>query len=111
MSDSSKTYKPNTQLHSSTLYYHHRTYNRPDTFRGYIPITNAPALKPSTKLLTRIYMVYKFKVYHTVLCYIVIKAVCNISTGTVVRNCSKFVHLRQSVELQNLYMQTVKSKW
>lgn len=48
--------KPDTQLHGYTLYHHHRIYHSPDIFRGYIPITNAPALKASTKLLTRIYM-------------------------------------------------------
>jgi hypothetical protein len=62
MSDSNKTYKPHTQLHGFTLYHHHRTYHKPNTFRGYIPIT---------KLLTRIYMVinsmYTIQYYVTVL--------------------------------------------
>jgi hypothetical protein len=34
------------------------------------------------KLPTIIYMVYKFNVHHTVLSYIAIKAVCNVSTET-----------------------------
>ena len=48
--------KSDTQLHGYTLYPHHRIYHSPDILRGYIPITNAPALKASKKLLTRIYM-------------------------------------------------------
>jgi hypothetical protein len=59
ISDSNKTDKPDTQLHGFTLYHHHhhqRIHHSPDKFRGYIPITNAPALEASTKLLTRIYM-------------------------------------------------------
>jgi hypothetical protein len=57
ISDSNKIEKPDTQLHGSTLFYHHhRIYDSPHKFRGYNPNTNAPALKASTKLLTRIYM-------------------------------------------------------
>jgi hypothetical protein len=56
ISDSNKTDKPGTQLHVFTLYHHHKIYHNPDRFRGYIPITNAPALNASIKLLTRIYM-------------------------------------------------------
>jgi hypothetical protein len=56
ISDSNKIEKRDTKLYGSTLYHHHRIYHSPHKFRGYIPITNAPALKASTKLLTRIYM-------------------------------------------------------
>jgi len=82
ISDSNKTDKPDTQLHGSTLYHHHRIHHSPDKFRGNIPIINTPVLKASIKLLTRI---YKVNVHHTVLCYIAMEVVCNKSARTVVR--------------------------
>jgi hypothetical protein len=51
-----KTDKPNKQLHGSRLYNHYRIYDSPEAFRGLIPITNAPTLKESIKLLTRIHV-------------------------------------------------------